>query len=217
MKEFIDKLIGRLEEEKKYCSYNPQIRDEAINKAISIVTELAEEYNGCILVHAQGLDVGIQCAMCTNSMKSDTGCDGGCSVNKEMYKKVLDVIDRHTQNAPYTENNVSEMPTGWIPCSERLPQVETEVYIVAKRKYRDGGVRYIATTAMYEDGTVNEEDSAWVWYDIEGEWDEEHDCYKIPQGWWEYKHYNHDDCYNNAIDDEVIAWMPLPAPYTEGE
>jgi Glu-tRNA(Gln) amidotransferase subunit E-like FAD-binding protein len=44
MKEFIDKLIERLEEEKKYCSYNPQIRDEAINKSISIVNELAEEY-----------------------------------------------------------------------------------------------------------------------------------------------------------------------------
>jgi len=46
MNEFIEKLIGRLEEEKKYCSYNPKIRDEAINKAIEIVNELVEEYNG---------------------------------------------------------------------------------------------------------------------------------------------------------------------------
>ena len=45
MKEFVEKLISRLEEEKKYCSYNTQIRDEAINKAISIVNQLAGEYN----------------------------------------------------------------------------------------------------------------------------------------------------------------------------
>lgn len=44
MKEFIEKLIGRLEEEKKYCSYHPHTRDEAINKAIKIVNELAEEF-----------------------------------------------------------------------------------------------------------------------------------------------------------------------------
>lgn len=45
MNEFIENLIGRLEEEKKYCSYHPHTRDEAINKAIEIVNELAEEYN----------------------------------------------------------------------------------------------------------------------------------------------------------------------------
>ena len=109
---------------------------------------------------------------------------------------------------------------GWITCSERLPQVETEVYIVAKRKYRDGDVRYITTTALYEDGTVRENDSCWRWEDIEGEWDEDEDCIIIPKGWWEYRHYNPDEVYNNAVDDEVIAWMPLPAlpaPYQQKE
>ena len=46
MKEFIEKLIERLEEEKKYCSYHPHTRDEAINKAIEIVNELAEKFDG---------------------------------------------------------------------------------------------------------------------------------------------------------------------------
>lgn len=45
MNEFIEKLIGRLEEEKKYCSYHPHTRDEAINKAIEIVNQLAQEFN----------------------------------------------------------------------------------------------------------------------------------------------------------------------------
>lgn len=99
MKEFIDKLIERL---KKLPHAEEDMWIWLIDAELTI-RELAEEYKDCILVHTQGLDVGIQCAMCTNPMKSDRGCDGGCLVNKEMYKKVLDVIERHTQIAPYTE------------------------------------------------------------------------------------------------------------------
>lgn len=34
--------------------------------------------------------------------------------------------------------------------------------------------------------------------------------YLIPEGWWEYRHYNPDDVYNCCLDDIVIGWMPLP-------
>ena len=112
-----------------------------------------------------------------------------------------------------TDTNVGT--SGWILCSEKMPPVETEVFIVAKRKYCGGEVKYITTTAMYEDGTVLENDSSWRWEDIEGEWDEENDCYIIPEGWWENRHYNPDDVYNNAVDDEVVAWQPLPKPFKE--
>lgn len=101
----------------------------------------------------------------------------------------------------------------WILCSERLPEVETEVFILAKRKFKGGDCMYTRTTAMYEDGTVLESDSCWYWQDIDGEFDEENDCYIIPEGWWENRHYNPDEVYNNAVDDEVIAWHPLPEPY----
>lgn len=109
------------------------------------------------------------------------------------------------------------MEQGWIPVAEQLPQVETEVFITAKRKYRDGTYREIVTTAMYEDGTVLENDSCWIWNEINGEWDEENDCYIIPEGWWENRHYNPDDVYYNAVDDEVIAWRSMPEPYRDGE
>ncbi len=109
------------------------------------------------------------------------------------------------------------MEQRWIPVSERLPETETEVFITAKRKYRDGTYREIVTTAMYEDGTVLENDSCWNWIEIDGEWDEENDCYIVPKGWWENRHYNPDEVYNNAVDDEVIAWMTLPEPYRGGE
>lgn len=104
----------------------------------------------------------------------------------------------------------AENNNGWIYCNEKMPLPEKEVLIVAKRKFRDGSFKYIITSAMYEDGTIRENDSCWNWYDIEGEWDEEEDCYIIPEGWWENKHYNPDECYNNQVDDEVIAWQYLP-------
>lgn len=106
---------------------------------------------------------------------------------------------------------------GWIPCSERLPKPEEEVLVTAIRRYKDGMRRYIVTPAIYEDGTVSEYDSSWVWEDIEGAWDEENDCYIIQEGWFENRRYNPECTYNCAIDDEVIAWMPLPEPYRESE
>ena len=46
------------------------------------------------LIHTEGLDEGIRCAMCTNHIKSDRGCDGGCVVDNNMYKAVMDVIEK---------------------------------------------------------------------------------------------------------------------------
>ena len=55
----------------------------------TILSECAED---CIMVNTQGLDEGIRCAMCTNTMANDRGCDGACRVNDAMYKQVLKVI-----------------------------------------------------------------------------------------------------------------------------
>lgn len=112
---------------------------------------------------------------------------------------------------------VNRMDNKWIPVTERLPVPETEVLITARRKYTGGKFVDIVTTAIYEDGTILENDSIWCWYEIEGKYDEENDCYIIPEGWWEDRHYNPDDVYNNIVDDKVIAWMPLSKPYKERE
>jgi hypothetical protein len=111
--------------------------------------------------------------------------------------------------------NASKNYNGWIHVKDSLPMVEQKVLITARRKHVGGDVCYITTTAMYEDGTVRENDSRWRWQDIEGEWDEEENCYIIPKGWWEDRAYNPDDVYNNLVDDEVIAWQPLPEEYIE--
>lgn len=110
--------------------------------------------------------------------------------------------------------SILEIPTAdvgpvvrWIPVSERLPKPETEVMIVCNRN----GRRFIAT-AIHEDGTMLTNDSNWGWVDIceYGLYDEEHDDYIIPEGWWESRHFIPDDVYNCAVDCEVTHWMPMP-------
>lgn len=96
----------------------------------------------------------------------------------------------------------------WIPVTERLPKCEEEVYIQTKNG--------TMTTAAYEDGKIPEEKSKWRWDDdVDFDYDEESDTYLVPEGWWEYRHFNPDEVYNNVVDEEVVAWMPLPEPYTE--
>lgn len=97
----------------------------------------------------------------------------------------------------------------WIPVSKGLPKAETEVFIQTK----NGTV----TTAMYEDGKTADEDSCFNWTDIDFNYDEETDTNFIPEGWWEYRHFNSDDVYNNVVYEEVVAWMPLPEEYKESE
>lgn len=95
----------------------------------------------------------------------------------------------------------------WCNPETDLPKVETEVLVLYRRDDYLG-----ITTAHYEDGNVFSEDSEWNWEDLSdwGTYDEERDDYRIPEGWWEYRHFNPDDIYNNKIDCPVVGWMPLP-------
>lgn len=111
----------------------------------------------------------------------------------------------------------------WIPVSERLPECEQEVLIctmkrvyVSKKTGMDWCEEPVITPALYEDGTMLEVNSKWRWEDIDyAGWDEEEDCGIIPEGWWENRHFNPDEVYNNIVDKKVVAWMPLPEPYKE--
>ena len=100
---------------------------------------------------------------------------------------------------------------GWISVDKQLPEVEKEVQICAVRKLSNGKPQTIITNAMYEDGTVKENDSIWAWFDLDNYRNEEEDCSIIPEGWWEYTHYLSPFYVegSNLIDDKVIAWRPL--------
>ena len=123
---------------------------------------------------------------------------------------------RDSENAIRLEEKQANCD-GWISVKDRLPEPETEVLILAERKSysfkaKSATTHHIVTTGMYEDGKRNTEDSEWWWYDHDFKYDEEMDAYIIPEGWWEYKHYNGDDEHNHPIDDVVTHWMPLPQP-----
>lgn len=88
------------------------------------------------------------------------------------------------------------------------PKVENEVLVLFGTECGGYGI----TTAHYEDGTVLSEKSKFYWEEIFewGTYDEEHDDYLIPKGWWEYRYFNPEDVYNNRVDSPVVRWMPLP-------
>lgn len=96
----------------------------------------------------------------------------------------------------------------WRDPDKDPPKVETEVLIL----YRNEIDGYGITTAHYEDGKVFLQDSEWNWENLPdwGTYDEEQDDYRIPKGWWEYRHFNPDEVYNNQVDRPVVGWMPLP-------
>lgn len=114
---------------------------------------------------------------------------------------------KDAQKTVATAPTVSGWPT-WRDPDKNPPKVETEVLIL----YRNEIDGYGITTAHYEDGNVFSQDSEWNWEDLSdwGTYDEERDDYRIPEGWWEYRHFNPDDVYNNKIDCTVVGWMPLP-------
>ena len=145
-------------------------------------------------------------------VKTECNPYGKPTIDFKSGKKVIE----HLENMPSAQSEQQ-----WIPVTERLPACEQEVLICTKKKVyisKNSGLEWheepIITPAMYEDGTMLEVNSKWIWEDIDyAGWDEEEDCGIIPEGWWENRHFNPDEVYNNPVDKEVMAWMPLPKPY----
>ena len=143
--------------------------------------------------------VAVGCAECGGN-SSTICCCGVCDVNNAI---------RLIKRLPAAD---VEPVRRWIPCSERMPDTETEVMALCRR----GGVSFVCP-AMHEDGTIITSESIWNWSEIEGYglYSEEADDWFIPEGWWEYRRFNDDDVYNNLIDCTVTHWMPLPEPPKE--
>lgn len=50
------------------------------------------EEHGMLLKLNAPIDIIIRCAMCTNSMRSDRGCDGDCQVDEIMFDRIMKEI-----------------------------------------------------------------------------------------------------------------------------
>lgn len=117
--------------------------------------------------------------------------------------EIVKLVDAQTEFA----ENESEHTRQWISVRDRLPENEQEVFVCCNR----GGYRFCCP-AIYEDGSVLTQDSAWNWYELYnyGTYSGENDDYFVPKGWWENRHFTPDDVYNCPVDCEVTHWMPLP-------
>jgi len=83
--------------------------------------------------------------------------------------------------------NSEQVKGGWIPCSERLPEEKQCVLVQVTKEYQ----------LYYGDETPM----------CVMKFEKHDDCFS-------WKEIGFDDWLR---DDVVLAWMPLPTPYTEGE
>lgn len=52
------------------------------------------------LIDAEGLDEEIRCEMCRNPMRSNTGCDGGCTYDEKLYEKIVRLLNERIKPLP---------------------------------------------------------------------------------------------------------------------
>lgn len=98
----------------------------------------------------------------------------------------------------------------WIPVTERLPESQNPVLVVAVSKGM--GLPYIFKAAHINHHEITEEEYGWTDGEYDSEYDEENDCFWIPECWYEC---NAVEGNTNWIMDEdytITHWMPLPEP-----
>ena len=193
MKEFVEKLIGRLEEEHEKCINRygvvggnaPAIE---VKQCIEIVNQLAEEYKDKVIIDGQ---------YCWQTCGANEHC-------KECNRLSNGSID-------YYENYdclAEEYNNGWIPVSERLPECENKygwvscIVSVIRSHYPTS--TYDICDAPYDENIVMHAD------------------YNVSQKIWHLECDEQLNALMDIEDaplncDYVIAWMPLPAPFKKGE
>lgn len=176
MKEFIDKLKIRLEEQikieesiaKSETEGHPithQYASNCLKLFRNQVNQLAEEYKDKVMIDGQ------YCWQTCSATEHCKECRRLGSGDVDYYENIGEYINCSTDTSTDTSN-------GWIPCSERLPNDDSMCLV----------------TVEYSSGRI---EVNYGWFDRVGV------CWYV--GMHEFRTTN------------VHAWMPLPAPYTEGE
>ena len=98
----------------------------------------------------------------------------------------------------------------WIPVTERLPESEKIVLVSAKSKTL--GYRHTLMVAHIGHQEFTTEEYGWQEYEGETEYDEENDCFWIPECWYEVNSVEDNGNWVIDSDYDVTHWMPLPEP-----
>lgn len=186
MNEFIEKLIGRLEEEKAkgiYDSDNVITVKDAYGKAITIVNELAEEHkdkSGIIDDVKSFLQEKFDyCAEQAEIWMDGSEKDSYFRNQKELYMDRANIYGEVMREIGRLEE---EYKGGWIPCSERLPEEDGEDVLVWFEYFRYGEYN-----GLYQRMGIS--------YTFKGDWS---GFVNGQSGWSQLK---------------ILAWQPLPEPY----
>ena len=95
----------------------------------------------------------------------------------------------------------------WIPCREKRP----EGTVIATAETKTFKHKYVCEAVWIPRWTRKAEYDNW---EDCTEYNEDEDEYYVLEGWYE-RVYNWDEYSYVAIEDDVIAWTPLPKPYKE--
>ena len=119
-------------------------------------------------------------------------------------------MDEHTSHELAYKKGYEDGKPKWIPVTERLPQSETIVLVSALTK----GFTYRHTLMAAHIGhhEFTTEEYGWHEYEGETEYDEEEDCFWIPECWYEVNAVEDNGNWVIDSDYEVTHWMPLPEP-----
>ena len=147
-----------------------------MNKAFEKILERLEKYeNNDLIEHDSEL--------CEHCKRIDCGIGMDCSIC------VMDKAQEIVQEVAREYNN------GWIPCSERLPELKTKSFGNKQKRTN--------VLVTLRNGVVKE-----MTYEF------------ATKEFWEAGDENHIEHWKedyNGNDIEVIAWMPLPEPYKEND
>jgi len=62
-----------------------------------------ETQNSNVISVSVGVSEAVRCAMCSNPNKSDRGCEGACSYDEKLYKRIMEAIDESRVDTPQTD------------------------------------------------------------------------------------------------------------------
>ena len=121
--------------------------------------------------------------------------DSGCATNGivKTFREAADTIENLSAKLADVnmERSTAYYNDGWIPCSERLPDTEEEVWVILGYTYKsDCTQKSIARYIRFENGEAHWCDNKW--------------------GYLEWEKYS--DGHGGCSSYKVLAWMPAE-PY----